>query len=71
MAHIEQLKEEHKGEWLAITVTNRTVDGPTEGELISHSTNRTHVWKTIRNDPRHIYITFAGPMLEEGFAAAF
>jgi hypothetical protein len=71
MANIEQLKEEFEGEWLAIAVTNRRIEGPTEGDLLSHSTSRTHVWKTIRNDPRHIYVTFAGPMLKEGFVAAF
>ena len=71
MSNIKQLKEEHKGEWLAIAVTDRTTEGPTEGELLSHATDRAYVWKTIRDDPRHIYVTFAGPMLKEGYAAAF
>ena len=71
VAKIEQLKEDYEGEWLAIAVTNRATEGPTEGELLSHSTDRVHVWKTIRGDPRHIYVTFAGPMLKEGYAAAF
>ncbi len=71
MNDIEQLKQKYDGEWLAIAVTKENVEGPSEGDLLHHSTDRKAVWKAIRGDRRHIYVTFAGPMLEEGHAAAF
>ena len=71
MSNIEQLKEDHNGEWLAIAVTKKNIEGPLEGDLLFHSADRGAVWRAIRGDRRNIYVTFAGPILEEGYAAAF
>lgn len=71
MDNIQELKEAYKGEWLAIAVSKEGPSGPQAGELIYHSRNRDEVWSKIRGDRRRIYVTYAGPLLEEGHAAAF
>lgn len=71
MATIEQLKQKHQGEWLAISVLKEGEAGPDEGDLVYHSANRDEVWRRIKGDPRKIYVTYGGPALEEGYAVAF
>ena len=71
MATIQQLTEAHKGEWLAIAVLRDSPSGPQDGELLYHSTDRDDVWKRIKGDRRRVYVTYGGPPLEEGYAAAF
>ena len=72
MANIEKLKQKYKGEWLAIEITKEEEGEATEGKLILHSKNRDEIWKNIRlSTEKEIYVTFAGPPLEEGYAAAF
>ncbi|MAF54271.1 MAG: hypothetical protein FI707_14620 [SAR202 cluster bacterium] len=71
MSNIEQLKQEHEGEWLAIVVTKKEIEGPTEGDLVHHSTDWKAVRKAIKGDTREIYVTYAGPLVEEGHAVAF
>jgi len=71
MATVRELKETYKGEWLAIAVLKESESGPEEGELIYHCRNRNELWRGIKEDVRRIYVTYAGPILEEGYAAAF
>ncbi len=71
MPEIEELRRQYKGEWLAIEVTREDASGPSEGRLIFHSTSREDVWSKIKGDRRKIYVTFAGPLIEEGYAVAF
>lgn len=71
MPKIEELKETYKGRWLAILVLREDSAGPQEGELLYHSESREEVWKRIRGDKRKIYVAYAGPLLQEGYAAAF
>jgi len=71
MPKIEELKETYKGQWLAIIVLREDPAGPQEGELLHHCETREEVWRRIRGDSRKIYVTYAGPLLEEGYAAAF
>jgi len=71
MPEIEDLKSLYKGEWLAIEVTMEDASGPVEGRLIYHSTSREDVWRKIKGDRRRIYVTYAGPLIEEGYAVAF
>ena len=72
MAKIAELKETYHGEWLAIVLPQEG-DSTTaeEGELLFHSTNRDEVWKQTKTDVRKIYVTYAGPALPPGWAAAF
>lgn len=72
MAKIAQLKEDYAGEWLAIALPQEG-DGTTaeEGDLVFHSKNRDEVWKRTKADTRKIYVTYAGPPLPPGWAAAF
>lgn len=71
METIQQLKDAHKGEWLAIAVVRESEAGSEEGELVYHSRDRNDVWKRIKGDRRKIYVTYSGPPLDEGYAAAF
>ena len=72
MAKIEKLKMKYKGEWLAIEVTKEIQGEATEGKLILHSKIREEIWKNVKlSKEKEIYVTFAGPPLEEGYAAAF
>lgn len=70
MPTIEELKEQHQNEWLAIDVTQSRDGEPLEGELVYHSAHRDEVWEKTK-DQEKLYITFAGPPLKEGYAAAF
>jgi len=72
MAKIAELKKEYKGEWLAIAVSKVTNGEAVEGKLLLHSPDRDEVWSKVRLSRKvEIYVTFAGPPLEEGYAAAF
>lgn len=71
MAIIEQLKQDYDGEWLAIMVTKKEIEGPTEGDLLHHSTDWKAVRKAIKGDAREIYVTYPGPLVEDGHAVAF
>ena len=70
MAKIEQLKIQYEGEWLAIAYLNYDHGVPMKGELIVHSLDETQVWDAIKGDHRKIYVTYAGPLIEEGTAIA-
>ena len=70
MSKIKQLKEEHEGEWLAIAYEDYGTEGPLEGELIIHSLDESEVWKAIESDHRKIYVTYAGPLIDEDTAIA-
>ena len=71
MTAVRKLKEDYEGEWLAIAVLREGESGPEEGELVFHCRNREDLWQGIKGDERKIYVTYAGPALEEGYAAAF
>ena len=71
MATIQELKEWYKGEWLAIELVGDSQAEPQDGELVYHSSDHDDVWRSIKGDKRRIYVTFAGPALAEGHAAAF
>ena len=72
MARIEEFKKKYKGEWLAIEVTREEKGRSVEGKLVLHTPDREKLWKEIpQSRERMIYVTYAGPPLEEGYAAAF
>lgn len=71
MALISELREEYKGEWLAIRVIREAPWGPEAGELLYHAREVREVWQKISGDRRSIYVTYAGPALQEGYGAAF
>jgi len=72
MAKIEKLKKKYKGEWLAIEVTKEENGVSIEGNLILHTADRDKLWKEVPLwKDRAIYVTYAGPPLDEGYAAAF
>lgn len=70
MPKIDELIENHYGEWLAIEVTEEEDGTPTQGTLIHHSPERKDVWEKTK-DRKRLYITYAGPSLKEDYAAAF
>ena len=71
MAKLEQLKREYEGDWLAISIVKKGAGGIEEGDLVCHARDKEELWRTIRGDPRPIYVTYAGPLIDEGFAVAF
>lgn len=69
---IKDLKKKYKGEWLAIEVTEERGGEPVEGKLILHKKDRESLWKKVpQRKDKLIYITYAGPPLKKGYAAAF
>jgi len=69
---IEELKRKYKDEWLAIKVTKEKDGKAIEGELKDHCKDRKNIWERAKKaGEKDIYITFAGPPLEKGYAAAF
>ena len=70
MAQIKELLASHPEEWLAIEVTQEANGEPVKGNLVYHSRDRWEVWERTKAWQR-LYITFAGPALQEGYAAAF
>ncbi len=72
MAAIEKLKKDYAGSWLAIEVTRYEGFEPVEGELICHSEDRRGLWEKVKLEKgRRVYIAYAGPLIEEGYAVAF
>ena len=71
MPKIEQLKKEYPGEWLAIEIEEEDNSGPISGNLILHHLDHDKIWEEIDRDERRIYVTYAGPPIEKGYAAAF
>lgn len=71
MSTINELKEKYKGKWLAIEIRKEDITGPLEGEIVYHSRERDRVWRKIKGDKRRLYVTYAGPLIEEGYAVAF
>ena len=72
MAKIKDLKKKYKGEWLAIEVTREEGGEAVEGKLLLHTLDRKKMWKKVpQRKDKVIYVTYAGPPLEEGYAAAF
>jgi len=71
MARISDLKSAHPGEWLAIEVTHEGNEGPEEGQLLVHTTDRREARRYIGRAKGVVYVTFAGPPLDDGAAAAF
>ena len=69
---IKYLKEKYKGEWLAIRVTKEKDGRAIEGELIDSCKDKKEIWRrVIKIKEKGIYITYGGPPLKEGYAAAF
>ncbi len=74
MEKISELKERHKGEWLAIRVTRREAFEPVEGELVYHSQDQKELLKNVSfkfEGESHIYITYAGPFIHDGYMVGF
>jgi len=72
MPKIESLKKKYPGEWLAIEVTKLRLGEPLEGKLIYHKKDRKRLWETLElSKDKEIYVTYAGPLIEEGYAVAF
>jgi len=71
MTKIERLKKKYPGEWLAIEIEEEDENGPISGSLILHNLDHDKIWGGIAGDERRIYVTYAGPPIEKGYAAAF
>jgi hypothetical protein len=57
---------------LAIEVMKEEHGKATEGRLILHTTDRDKLWKSVPvSRKRKLFVTYAGPILDPGYAAAF
>jgi len=69
---ISKLKHQYPGEWLAIRVTDYEDFRPAEGELVFHDAEWSKVLSSVAlPKTERIYITYAGPLIPEGYAVAF
>ena len=67
---LKEAKTTYKGEWIAFRSIDKT-DNP-EGEVIVHDKDRrTFDKKLIELGLTDVYITFAGPLVKEGFSVMF
>lgn len=72
MPLIAELKEKYKGEWLAIEVIRYDNHEPLEGILLQHDRDREKFWEKVElTCGKRIYVTYAGSLIEEGYAVAF
>jgi hypothetical protein len=72
MPTIESLKKQYTREWLAIEVTKLSEGEPVEGRVVYHDKSRKKLWQKLDlHQDKDIYVTYAGPLIEEGYAVAF
>lgn len=68
--NVQELIDQHPGEWLAIDVETETGGRPKAGRLVCHAGDRHAGWRETKSR-RRLYIVYAGPPLQQGYAAAF
>ena len=67
---LEEAKARYKGEWLAFRAFEEG-DNP-EGEVALHDRDRRAFDKELlRRELTNVYITFAGPLIPEGYGTLF
>jgi hypothetical protein len=67
---LEEAKTRHRGEWLAFRALEER-DNP-EGEVLLHNKDRRAFDKELlERRLTDVYITFAGPVVPEGYAVMF
>jgi hypothetical protein len=73
MTKIEKLKQKYKDMWIAIKVTKRDDEGnPLDGELVAKSNDCDEIWNIAPISREYsTFITFTGPAIKKGYAAAF
>lgn len=70
MMRLEEAKAIYQGEWIAFRSFDES-DNP-EGEVILHNKDRWAFDKElIERGITNVYITFAGPLVKEGFSVMF
>lgn len=66
---LDQVKQEHAGQWLAFLVSEETPTGELLGELIAHNPDRRELHRELREKKvERAYVTFAGPVVKPGYA---
>jgi hypothetical protein len=67
---LEEAKAKYQGEWIAFRMFEES-DNP-EGEVVLHNKDRwTFDKELLEKGIINVYITFAGPLVREGFAVIF
>lgn len=67
---LEEAKAKYQGEWIAFRMFDEG-DNP-EGEVVLHNKDRWRFDKELlEKEIIEVYITFAGPLVREGFAVIF
>jgi hypothetical protein len=66
---LEQVKQQHAGQWLAFLVSEETLAGELLGQLIAHNPDRRELHRELREKKvERAYVTFAGPAVKPGYA---
>jgi hypothetical protein len=67
---LQEAKSRHQGEWIAFRALDES-DNP-EGEVILHNKDR-HLFdrELVEKGYNDVYITFAGPLIPEGYTVIF
>lgn len=67
---VRELIARYPGEWLAIDLNAEEGGRPKAGRILCHAKDRNVVWRKTQRR-RRLYIVYAGPPLQVGYAAAF
>jgi len=67
---LEEAKAQYQGEWIAFRTSDET-ENP-EGEVVLHNKDRWQFDKElVEHSITNVYITFAGPLVREGYSVVF
>jgi hypothetical protein len=67
---LDEAKKIFKGEWIAFRISKESQNP--EGDVLLHDKNHRELGKRIlQKGIKDVYITFAGPVIPEGYTACF
>ena len=66
---LKEVKERYAGQWVAFLVCEETPNGDLLGQLIAHNEDRRRLHHELRQRKvERAYVTFAGPVVQHGYA---
>ena len=66
---LKEVKGRYAGQWVAFLVREETPDGELLGQLIAHNDDRRQLHRELRQKKvERAYVTFAGPVVQPGYA---
>ncbi len=74
MPTLKKLHRTYPGQWLAMKVTEEEPVNrePLAGEVVARAQSREAIWEKVHDIPGNdLYVFFTGPLIQEGYVAAF